>query len=80
MIRFIAKKLVAGGQREALSCEQKHTLRTGETVRRACLAPSGVEINPRFYRGKKNSFSMRLSEGKQILESKHLSEKEMLKE
>ena len=34
-----------------------------------CLAPSGVEINPRFYRGKKNSFSMRLSEGKQILES-----------
>ena len=37
MIRFIAKKLAAGGQREALSCEQKHTLRTGETVRRACF-------------------------------------------
>ena len=42
--------------------------------------PLGVEINPRFYRGKKNSFSMRLSEGKQILESNHLDEKEMLKE
>ena len=44
------------------------------------MAPSGVEINPRFYRGKKNSFSMRLSEGKQIVESKHLNEKKMLKE
>lgn len=44
------------------------------------LMPLGVEINPRFYRGKKNSFSMRLSEGKQILESNHLDEKEMLKE
>ena len=32
------------------------------------------------YRGKKKSFSMRLSEGKQILESNHLDEKEMLKE
>ncbi len=42
--------------------------------------PLGVEINPRFYRGKKNRFSMRLSEGKQILESNHLDEKEMLKE
>ena len=39
-----------------------------------------MEINPRFYRGKKNSFSMRLSEGKQIVESKHLNEKKMLKE
>ena len=36
--------------------------------------------NPRFYRGKKNSFSMRLSEGKQMLKSKHVNEKEMLKE
>ena len=44
------------------------------------LMPLGVEINPRFYRGTKNSFSMRLSEGKQILESNHLDEKEMLKE
>ena len=44
------------------------------------LMPLGVEINPRFYRGKKNSFSMGLSEEKQILESNHLDEKEMLKE
>ena len=36
--------------------------------------------NPRFYRGKKNSLSMRLSEGKQMLKSKHVNEKEMLKE
>ena len=35
------------------------------------------EINPRFYRGKKKSFRMRLSEGKQILESKRLNEKEI---
>jgi len=28
------------------------------------LVPLGVERNPRFYRGKKNSFSMRLSAGK----------------
>ena len=30
------------------------------------LVPLGVENIPRFYRGKKNSFSMRLPEGKQI--------------
>ena len=49
-------------------------------LRHSFLAPLGVEINPRFYRGKKNSFSMRLSEGKQIVERKHLNEKKMLKE
>ena len=32
---------------------------------------------PRFYRGKKKSFSMRLSEGKQMLESKRLNEEEI---
>lgn len=36
------------------------------------LVPLGVEINPRFYRGKKNSFSMRLSEGKLTPVSKAL--------
>ena len=30
------------------------------------MVPLGVENIPRFYRGKKNSFSMRLPEGKQI--------------
>ena len=30
--------------------------------------------------GEENSFSMRLSEGKQIVESKHLNEKKILKE
>ena len=32
---------------------------------------------PRINRGKKKSFRMRLSEGKQILESKRLNEKEI---
>lgn len=41
------------------------------------LVLSGVEITPRFYWGKKKSFRMRLSEGKQILESKRLNEKEI---
>ena len=40
-----------------------------------CLVPSGVEINPGSTGGK--SFSMRLPEGKQILERKRLNEKEI---
>ena len=35
------------------------------------------EIPPRFYRGEEKSFRMRLSEGKQILESKRVNEKEI---
>ena len=41
------------------------------------LVPSGEEITPWFYRGKKKSFRMRLSEEKQIFESKRLNEKEI---
>ena len=40
------------------------------------LVPSGEKITPWFYRGKK-SFRMRLSEEKQIFESKWLNEKEI---
>ena len=40
------------------------------------LAPSGVEITPGSTVGRK-SFRTRLSEGKQILESKRLNEKEI---
>ena len=41
------------------------------------MVPSGEEIKLRFYRGKKKSFRMRLSEGKQILERKRLNAKEI---
>ena len=40
-----------------------------------CLGPSGVEITPGS--AVEKSFRMRLSEGKQILESKRLNEKEI---
>ena len=47
------------------------------TLQRPSVVSLDEEINPRFYRGKKKSFSIRFSEGKQILESKRLNEKEI---
>ena len=41
------------------------------------LVSSDEEITPGSTGGKKKSFSMRLSEGKQILERKRLKEKEI---
>ena len=41
------------------------------------MVPSGEEIPPGSTGGEEKSFRMRLSEGKQILESKRLNEKEI---
>ena len=47
------------------------------TLQLPSLVSLDEEINPGSTGGKKKSFSMRLSEGKQILESKRLNEKEI---
>ena len=64
------------------TASNRHTVKAPycEITTARFLVSLDEKINPRFYRGKEKSFSMKLSEGKQILESKRLNEKEIGKE
>ena len=75
------------GRRAYANASRTNALRRGQYLRAltAYADPPALLVGyyfrqgntPRINRGKKKSFRMRLSEGKQILESKRLNEKEI---